>query len=292
MFELKKAERNQVKLKILMSGTSGSGKTMSALKLARGMTDDWSKIAVIDTENSSASLYSHLGEFMHLDFEPPFSPNRYIQAIQFVEKQPNIEVIVVDSISHEWDGEGGCLEMVEAAKGGYGGNKFAGWNKVTPLHNKFIEAIKQCKKHLILTSRTKADYSMDKNEQGKTTVQKLGLKNIQREGFEYELTIGFRIYQNHYADVDKDRTNLFKDRMAFMIDEKLGAEILEWNSSGKEYITMDQLIETIKTECEGNQDLSKAVWKELAVERNKAYTQDEYKKFLNNIPTIKERLTE
>ncbi|WP_298417811.1 AAA family ATPase [uncultured Kordia sp.] len=108
--QLKQSKRQNVKLRLGISGASGFGKTHSALLLAYGMTQDWSKIAVIDSENSSASLYSNLGEFNVLDLTAPFSPERYIQAIEICEKA-NVEVIIIDSITHEWNGKGGCLDI-------------------------------------------------------------------------------------------------------------------------------------------------------------------------------------
>ena len=102
------AQRAQVKLRLGLSGASGFGKSYSALLLAFGITNDWSKIAIIDTENSSANLYAHLGNFNVLSLNEPYSPERYIEAIKTCENS-QIEVIIIDSITHEWSGEGGCL---------------------------------------------------------------------------------------------------------------------------------------------------------------------------------------
>ena len=133
--ELKQSKRKNVKLRLGISGASGFGKTHSALLLAYGMTKDWSKIAVIDTENSSASLYSDLGAFNVLDLKAPYSPERYIKAIEVCEKA-NMEVIIIDSITHEWSGTGGCLD-IQAKLGG----RFQDWAKVTPLHQGFLDKI-------------------------------------------------------------------------------------------------------------------------------------------------------
>src|SRR5699024_4174035 len=114
--KLRKAEKNQVKLRIGLSSPSGFGKTYSALLLAYGMTKDWTKVAVIDTENSSAVLYAHLGDFNVLQLDAPFSPERYIEAIKMCE-EAEMEVIVIDSITHEWQGKGGCLQIHEELGG-------------------------------------------------------------------------------------------------------------------------------------------------------------------------------
>src|SRR4051812_8726433 len=108
---LRKAAREKTKIRIGLSGPSGSGKTYSALLVASGMAS-WEKIAVIDTENGSTDLYSHLGDYSVITLTAPFSPERYIEAIAACEAA-GMDVIVIDSVTHEWDGKGGCLESNE-----------------------------------------------------------------------------------------------------------------------------------------------------------------------------------
>lgn len=225
--KLKQAQRSQVKLRIGLSGPSGYGKTMSALLLAFGITQDWRKIAVVDTENNSASLYSHLGGFNVLSMEEPFSPQRYIEAIRTCENA-GMEVIIVDSISHEWSGKGGCLEMHEKL-----GGRFQDWARVTPEHNSFIDALLKSKTHVITTARRKVDYSLDRDMNGKTKVMKLGTKEITREGYEYELTVNFElINENHLVKASKDRTGLFMDKPEFVINQATGKKLKAWCSEG------------------------------------------------------------
>ncbi|MGG5209806.1 AAA family ATPase [Chryseobacterium sp. MIQD13] len=225
--EIKKSQKQQVKLRLGLSGASGFGKTKSALLLAYGMTQDWSKIAVIDTENSSASLYSDLGNYNVLDLQPSYSPERYIQAIELCEKS-KIEVIIIDSASHEWNGTGGCLDIHEKL-----GGRFQDWANVTPRHQAFINKILQSNCHIITTTRRKIDYSLDIGSNGKTQVVKHGTKEITREGFEYELTINLElINENHRAKASKDRTGLFMNKPEFLITPDTGRMILEWCNSG------------------------------------------------------------
>ncbi len=225
--KLQIAQRSQVKLRIGLSGPSGYGKTMSALLLAFGITQDWKKIAVIDSENNSASLYSHLGDFNVLSMEEPFAPQRYIEAIRTCENA-GMEVIIVDSISHEWSGKGGCLEMHEKL-----GGRFQDWARVTPEHNSFIDALLQSKAHIITTARRKVDYSLDRDMNGKTKVMKLGTKEITREGFEYELTVNFElINENHLVKPSKDRTGLFMDKPEFIINQATGKKLKNWCTDG------------------------------------------------------------
>jgi hypothetical protein len=225
--KLQKATRHQVKLRIGLSGPSGFGKTYSALLLAHGMTNDWKKIAIIDTENNSASLYSHLGDFNVLSLEEPFSPERYIKAIQVCE-EADMSVIIIDSISHEWQSKGGCLEIHEQL-----GGRFQDWAKVTPRHNAFIDAIILSKCHIITTSRRKVDYSIDKDSDGKTKVSKLGMKEVTREGYEYELTVNFEfLNDNHLVSASKDRTELFSGKPEFIINSATGKRLMDWCNQG------------------------------------------------------------
>lgn len=225
--QLKQSQRQQVKLRLGLSGASGFGKTKSALLLAYGMTQDWNKIAVIDTENSSASLYSDLGNYNVLDLQAPYSPERYIQAIELCEKS-GIEVIIIDSVSHEWNGAGGCLDIHEKL-----GGRFQDWANVTPRHQSFINKILQSTCHIVTTTRRKMDYSLDVGSNGKTQVVKHGTKEITRDGFEYELTINFELVnENHLAKASKDRTGLFMNKPEFVITPAIGQLILEWCNSG------------------------------------------------------------
>lgn len=225
--ELKKATRSKVKLRLGLSSVSGGGKTYSALLLAHGLCADWSKTAVIDTENNSASLYSDLGDFNTIELQPPYNPERYVEAIRACE-DAGMEVIIVDSITHEWDGKGGILQISDSMPG----NSFANWAKLTPRHQSFIDAILQSKCHVITTVRRKQDYEMTKDANGKVNVQKLGLKEVTREGFEYEVTINFELDIKHNATASKDRTRLFMDKPAFIITPDTGKLIKQWCESG------------------------------------------------------------
>lgn len=225
--QLKKATRKQVKLKVGFSGASGFGKTYSALLMAYGVTGDWSKIAVIDTENGSADLYANLGDYNTLTLAPPFSPERYIDAIKTCENA-GVEVIIIDSITHEWEGEGGCLDIQEKL-----GGRYQDWAKVAPRHKAFINAILQSKCHVFTTVRRKQDYEMNKDDKGRTTVQKVGTKEVTREGFEYEITLNFEfVNDNHMVKASKDRTGLFMNKPEFIITPETGVQLMKWANEG------------------------------------------------------------
>ncbi|MDH7912084.1 AAA family ATPase [Winogradskyella sp. SYSU M77433] len=229
--KLEKASRSQVKLRIGLSGPSGYGKTYSALLLAYGITNDWSRIAIIDTENGSASLYSHLGSFNVLKLDDPFSPERYIDAINICQIIEGIDVIIIDSITHEWQGKGGCLQIHEQL-----GGRFQDWSKVSPRHQAFIDTILNSICHVITTTRRKVDYSLDTTQNGRTKVVKHGTKEITREGFEYELTLNLELINDkHLAKASKDRTGLFMDKPEFIINASTGRKLVEWCSLGVSY---------------------------------------------------------
>lgn len=240
--ELKKATRKQVKLRLGISAVSGGGKTYSALLLANGLVNDWSKIAVIDTENGSASLYSHLGDFNVIELQAPYTPERYVEAIKACENA-GMECIIVDSITHEWDGKGGLLEVHSQMTG----NSFTNWSSLTPRHQKFIDAILQSKCHVVTTVRRKTEYEMSKDSNNRTQVTKAGLKEVTRDGFEYELTINFNLDEKHNCTVSKDRTGLFVDKPFFTITKETGNIIKEWCNSG---IEVAPLIDPIQSSIE------------------------------------------
>ncbi|CAA0143754.1 ATPase AAA [Tenacibaculum maritimum] len=238
--QLKQSKRQNVKLRLGISGASGFGKTHSALLLAYGMTQDWTKIAVIDTENSSASLYSDLGEFNVLDLQAPYSPERYTQAIEVCEKA-GIEVCIIDSLSSEWQGTGGCLQIHEQL-----GGRFQDWAPVKKRHQALIDKILHSTCHIITTTRRKIDYSLDIGSNGRTKVVKHGTKEITREGFEYELTVNFELVNDqHLAKASKDRTGLFMNKPEFIITSKTGERLLKWCNSKP--ISIKEVIDQINS---------------------------------------------
>jgi hypothetical protein len=224
--ELRTAQRKRARIRLGLNGPSGSGKTYSALLLAYGLTGDWSKIAVIDSEQGSSDLYQHLGSYNVLTLSRPFPPERYIDAIGICEKA-GMEVIIIDSISHEWEGVGGILDI----HGNMPGNSFTNWAKLTPRHNAFIQRILLSPAHIISTMRVKQDYVLSERN-GKMVPEKVGLKGITRDGTDYELTLVFDLDIKHSATASKDRTGLFVDRPPFVISPETGNIIKEWCSRG------------------------------------------------------------
>jgi hypothetical protein len=239
-FVIKKAVRKAKKLKIGISAASGFGKTYGALLIAKGLCQgDLSKVCVIDSENDSASLYADLGEYSTISLKAPYTPERYIQAIKHVE-QSGFAVCIIDSITHEWDGEGGCLQIQSDL-----GGRYQDWAKVTPRHTAFINKILNSSLHVITTVRRKQDYEMT-SANGRTSVQKVGTKEQTREGFEYELDVNFEVVnKNHMVICSKDRTRLFESKAEFVITEETGKELYDWSNTGADS-TIDDALEQVR----------------------------------------------
>lgn len=217
--ELRQAQRNKAKIKMALTGPSGSGKTKSSLFIAYGLCGNWGKIAVIDTENKSADLYADIGPYQVITLIPPFTTEQYMSAIKICEDK-GMEVIIIDSITHEW-------EYILDVHGNMTGNSYTNWNKITPVHNGFVQAILQSPVHIIATIRSKQDYVLtDKN--GKMVPEKVGMKAITRDGMDYEFTLVFDLDMKNQATSSKDRTELFMGKPPFMVTSQTGTLILAW----------------------------------------------------------------
>ncbi len=222
-----KATKQNATIKLAITGPSGSGKTYSALLIAKGLGG---KTALLDTEYGSASLYADFFDFDTWDELDPsgFPPEYFIRVIKAAE-EAGYQNLIIDSLSHEWNGRGGCLELADAiGKTKYRGNSYVAWGEITPRHNKLIEAIIGAKLNIIATMRAKSEYVLNKDEKtGKSTPQKVGLGSVQRDGMDYEFTTMFELDRDsHIACAGKDRTSLFRDPA--LITEETGQRIAKW----------------------------------------------------------------
>lgn len=225
-----KATKKRSKLRLGLIGPPGTGKTYTALAIASGLGK---KIAVIDSEHGSASLYADIFQFDALNLEE-CSPQNYIQLIGAAE-QHGYDVVVIDSLSHAWMGKGGALEQVDnAAKRSQSGNTFNAWRDVTPWHNRLVEAMVASPLHVIATLRSKMEYVVEDNGRGKQVPRKIGLAPIQREGLEYEFTLAGEINLNHELMISKTRCPLFTDAIIPKPGAEFAAQLLGWLESGEE----------------------------------------------------------
>lgn len=228
-FKVQKAEKKRAKLRLALDGPSGAGKTWTALAIASGIGK---RVAVIDTERDSACLYANDFDFDSGNLDS-FSPLTYVDAIRSLEK--DYDVIVIDSLSHAWFGKDGALEQVDMAqKRQKTANSYTAWRDVTPMHNALVDAMLQCRAHVIATIRTKTEYVQEKNDNGKTVIRRVGLAPVQREGMEYEFTMVCDLDIDHVLTVSKTRCSLFDGAVIRKPGREVGEKLLAWLNDGAE----------------------------------------------------------
>lgn len=237
-FQFARATKKKVKLRVLIASPAGGGKTQGALSIASGLGG---RTAVIDTERSSASHYSDRFEFDALDLGPPYSPERFIEAIKAAESA-GYQNLIIDSITHEWDGAGGVLEINEQlAQAKYRGNTWSAWSDSTPRHRAFIDAMLQCNMHVIATARSKTETVQGEDKK----VRKVGMKIEQRGSIEYEFSVVWEIdHSSHLASATKDRTRLFSEPLS--LTAETGKTLLKWLDSGVELLPSEAELAVIR----------------------------------------------
>jgi hypothetical protein len=284
--QFQKATRRKAKLRLGIAGPSGSGKTLGALMIAKGIGG---RIAVIDTERDSASLYAEpmrLADqtvftpppFDTLNLEPPYTPERFIEAIRSAEAY---DILIIDSTTAEWSGMGGCLELVDSiSKAKFGGNSYMAWSAITPRHRAFLDAMLRCPMHIIATMRSKTE-TAQVEDGGKKKVVKLGMKTEQRDGVEYEFTTVLDIiHDGHFATASKDRTGLFAGDPQ-RISEDTGRRLLEWLESGAEMVQSAYDLAAAKLqEADTSAETFKAAWEANRGPWKDILTHDDYQRLI------------
>ncbi len=245
-----KVERRKAKLRMALTGVSGAGKTLGSLYIAYGITQDWDKIAFIDTEHERARFYANrndlnTGGFLYEALSPPYSTDRYIALVKEAEQIVGSDgVIIIDSLSHAWNNDGGILEVKDRIASMAGKTSYTAWNEAGKLQSKFINTILSADCHVIVTMRSKIEYVLQVNDKGKQQPVKVGLAPIQREDTEYEFDIVLDIARNHIATASKDTT--FLDTYGEVITPELGEKLRNWLECGKEPERCDNCGEIIK----------------------------------------------
>lgn len=233
-----KVTRQKAKLRMALTGVSGSGKTLGALYITYGMTRDWSRIAVIDTEHERARFYADrsdlgTGSFLYQPMAAPFSPERYKQMVAEGAAAVGPDgVVIVDSFSHAWEAEGGALQIKDQISEQRGKNRYTAWNEAGREQDNLVNTILSVPCHTIITMRSKMAYELVENDRGRMEPRKLGLKPIQRDNVEYEFDIVLDISRSHLATASKDTT--FLDQYGAVITPELGTNLAQWLSEGKE----------------------------------------------------------
>ena len=224
MSNFKKATKKQAKLRLALFGVSGSGKTYSALRFAKGLGGS---IAVIDTENHTACKYSDRFDFDVCECEKASINN----IVNLLNEASEYDVLIIDSLTHAWD------ELVEEvnriAKTKFGGNSWSAWSDGTPKQRAFIKALLNFKGHLIVTMRSETSWEVTENDKGKKVPVRIGTAPKQGKSIEYEFDMLMQLSQDHSALVLKDRTGKYQDECIDLIDEELGKQLGEWLSDGE-----------------------------------------------------------
>ena len=245
-----KAKKEKIWTKVLLGGSSGSGKTYSALRLATGLAKKCgSGIAAIDTEAGRIRYYANEFDFSDMQLTEPFTPEKYIEAINEAVSS-GFKVLIIDSISHEWNY---CVDVHDKMPG----NSWTNWSKITPRHDAFMEKILQAPIHIIATVRGKDEYVLEEKN-GKQTPKKVGLGFKQRDGVEYNYTATFNIAQDtHIAEATKDNTHIFEGRYE-VLTEKDGEALYDWANTGEDFAfnisKAQQDIINLATELGGSKD--------------------------------------
>lgn len=232
------ATRKKSKARLALVGPSGAGKTLSALLMAYGITGDWKKVALIDTEHERGRFYAErsdysIGKFLYAALYPPYSPERYMDFVNSAAQAVgNDGVVIIDSFSHAWDNEGGVLDIKSQIAKRQGKNDYTAWDEAGKIQNGLINNILSIPCHVIVTMRTKMAYAMEVNDRGKTVPVKIGLAPIQRENAEYEFDVVLQINREHIATASKDTT--FLDNWSGVITSELGKQLAMWLNDGEE----------------------------------------------------------
>jgi len=233
------ATRKKVRLRMAIDGVSGSGKTYTALRFGTAMQMDIDpdrKIGFINTESGAAEKYLGLcpdgypWDF-HVCYLPNYSPTSYTAAIMAAGRE-GFQVLIIDSLSHAWAGVGGALEIKDAQ----GGNSFTAWKTVTPMHNRMIESILHSPCHIIATMRSKTEYVMELDANGKSVPRKIGMEPVQRAGMEYEFDIYGSVSSDHILKISKSRcpSPLIVDAVVMKPGADFIKPVIEWMNEGIE----------------------------------------------------------
>lgn len=234
-----KATKAEAKARIAVTGPSGSGKTYSSLLWATVLAEG-GKIAVIDTERDSAKLYADRFEFDTLSMAPPYHPDRLIEALKVAESE-GYACVVIDSLTHFWNGPGGILEIVDQAGAASKGNNFAGWKVATPIQQRMVDTLLSFNGHIISTMRAKTEYSLERNEHGRSVPRKVGMAPQQRDGMEYEFTMVLEMDTEHRTIVGKTRCEQLADQVFAPNRASEGADaFLGWLKAGDPIITTNE----------------------------------------------------
>jgi hypothetical protein len=223
--QIRKASRQKTWLKVALTGVTGAGKTYSALQMAKGMTDT---IGFIDTENGSGELYSNLCEYDYIRIDPPFTPTKFVEAIQAFVKNGN-DVIIIDSLSHAWKY---VLDYKDGLDATNAKNWAGNWRKAKKLMDETMTALLQCPAHVIVCMREKSEYTETVDARGSKHLSKTGTQPIAEPDLEFEFTVCLKIDRSHQSTATKDRTEIWDIANPFTISPRSGEQLMAWHNGG------------------------------------------------------------
>ena len=284
-FTIRPAVREKIGLLVGIAGASGSGKTFSALLLAKSVANGAGRVAVIDTEAGRALHYAPppsekadpgkgTFDFLHLDFQPPFTPERYIEAIRACE-EAGATVIVVDSMSHEWNGEGGCSDMQAAEAERLATDRSTGkvvawkieamtapaWKRPKLLHARMMARLIQTRTHLIFCLRAQEKIKIVKRADGKgTEIVPVGFQAICEKNFLFELSCSMTLHPDTPGRPRYDLQHKLNDELRAIfpedrrIDEAAGKRLRQWAETGADRTGPDKIAEGVRDLIERIQD--------------------------------------
>jgi DNA polymerase III delta prime subunit len=229
--KIEKAIRKSLPAHICLYGESSSGKTLTALKLAHGLINQGERVCVIDTENHRASHYDVDFDFDVINLEAPFSPEKFIEAINIIQNG-GYKAIIIDSISHEWDSIGGVIDMAENSTNKSG---LAAWGKPKKEHKKLMDCILSSKAHVICCAKAKDKLKQVKNDKGKSEIIPKGFLPIQEATFMYDMLLNIKMVKNGEFKIMKCPKNLdlkINEKTKYL-DESHGKRIAEWIKQGQ-----------------------------------------------------------
>ncbi len=279
-FQFKPAVRESVGLIIGLAGPSGAGKTYSAMRLASGIAGD-KPFAVIDTEGGRAKHYADQFKFDHGDLMPPFRPQAYAEAIHAADAA-GYPVIVVDSVSHLWAGEGGVLEWQEEELDRMAGDdwkkreacRMASWIKPKMQHKAFVQRLLQLRAHLILCFRAEEKIEMVKDDNGKTRIvpkrSTTGLDGwmpVCEKSLPYELTVSFLLMPDnpgvpHPIKLQAQHRSMFPPGKP--IDEEAGRRVAAWAAGATDKPDTAAIVQAFKALGMGDGAIDSIVGKPVA----------------------------
>jgi len=273
----KKATKSKSKLRLAIFGISGSGKTYTALEIAKGMGG---KIAVLDTEHGSASKYADRFEFDVAEMEKPFSIEKYIKFIKNAE-QVGYNILIIDSLSHAWQE---LLEMIDKlSETKYKGNNWRAWSEGTPIQRNFIDTLLSYNGHILATMRSKTEYAVT-NDNGKTNIKRIGTAAEQGKNIEYEFDMLIEMTEEHHCRVLKDRTGKFQDKIITKPDKSFGEQLIAWLNEGVEKLEKSKnLADEIMKEEAGKQKKLEDATEKPELKKEKVDQLTQYNKFYNSL---------